>query len=230
MSKKLQERKAKFKFDYTDIEKTIKSLDPLQISEYITSKKIEFESKAIFLMFFTGQLALNYELSITECSMLFEILHKYVGYKNIVYIGSEQRKTIANELEIDPGSISKALKTLRDKEIIVVCDTEEKHEKLNPYLFGDNDFQSISLMETRITKKFNFKDRSVSIIESVVIDQEDEIIETQQKRRNTDCQENALSLQMEVNRELELRLQIYQAKIELHKIGALTIEEAKELN
>lgn len=227
MSNKLKLRKERFKVEFTDITHIIKSLDPLQISEYCTSKKIQFDTKKMFLMFFTGQISQINELTISECAILFEILNKYVGYKNIVYLSADAKKMIIDELEVDPGSISKALKTLREKEILTLCE-DGKHDKLNPFLFGENEFHTISLMETRITKKYNFNDYCISINESTIINREDEIIESTPMRRISDNQELTLALQIETNKELELRLQIHEAKLKLLAMGKLSREDAAE--
>lgn len=227
MSNKLKLRKEKFKVEFTDTTQTIKSLDPLQIKEYCTSKKILFDTKEMFLMFFTGQISQIYELTISECAILFEILNKYVGYKNIVYLSADAKKMIINELEIDPGSISKALKTLREKKILTLCE-DDKHDKLNPFLFGEDEFQSIRQMETRITKKYNFNDYSICILESTIINQENEILESTPTRRTTDNQELTLALRIETNKELELRLQIHEAKLKLLAMGKLSREDAAE--
>ncbi|EGC9980155.1 hypothetical protein GMI15_09270, partial [Campylobacter coli] len=142
-----------------------------KIEEGIIAK--EFKKKDDFVKFFVENIEELNHLTGNEIKVLL-ICIKFMGYHNVVVIDSNLRKKISAISNISLPAISRHLKTLVEKQILVklepnnlpqetkdilgIADFETKNYLVNPNIIGKGSFRDLSLVRRITIKDFDFQE------------------------------------------------------------------------
>lgn len=219
---KLLQQKERKKFIFKEIRKYASQPSRRAGDNNAISKKIALNDRTEFDMFFTSQLSITYQLNIAECAILFSLLNRYVGTGNFIFLSASAKRSMQQDLEIDGGTISKCLKTLREKEIILSKENE-KFDYLNPDIFGNGEWRKIEKLNHQYSYQYNFLSHEACLIYATTaeyMDEETIVKNLEEKELSVDKprikEELEIELQKEKNRELELNLMVLEKQLEIY--------------
>lgn len=127
------------------------------------------------------------ELENSEKTVLFLIISN-MNFKNIVNIGPDLRAEIVHKSKMHRNTISKAINSLEEKNIIYKLDTEELRERydvyaknsyiVNPDLIGKGNFRDLRNLRQTVVTDFDFEtlEMKKQVIRETKYDDYDEVI------------------------------------------------------
>jgi len=205
----LMDRKERRKFIFKEVQRFINKFDGEQDDENVIKKSIEFAEEIEVLMFFSSQISMMHSLSISECGLIFEIISKYVGDENEVFLSSDDKKKIGEDLGLDPSAISKALKSFREKEIFSKK-SGSAVDVLNPYIFGNGKWKEKKMITQKISFEYDFLKKCASQTQSVSATYMEKRKDENETVISRDVE---LEILKEENKKLELKYKILELQV-----------------
>ncbi len=120
-----------------------------------TRKLLKVPRTPDFIMLYTKHIALLEHLVKSETTILFEILSKYVGVENIIFLSPAIKKGIVKKLKVDNSYINRAIRGLKEKKVIFT--NEDGVLFLNPNFFGKGNWEDIHKLRHEVAYDFNFE-------------------------------------------------------------------------
>lgn len=219
----------------------IKNVDNVtgETTSLSTRKLLKVPRTPDFIMLYTKHIAFLEHLNKSETTILFELLSKYVGIENIVFLSPAIKKQIVKKLEVDESYINRALRGLKEKKVIV--DNADNISYLNPHFFGKGNWEDIHKLRHEIIYDFDFdtlessETRKLTTIYEADFDiNKHEIINAQEYQdehgiTNQDItvvekeeqNNNELAILEAQNRNKELNIEEMKLKLEMKKQGLL---------
>ena len=174
------------------IEKTSLDYATGEIKEKNNMIVTQMKKKDDFLKLFVLNLEfIATELEGSEKTVLF-LLISSMNFKNIVNINPDLRAEIAHKSKLHRNTISKAISSLEEKNIIYKLDSEELREKydvysknsylVNPDLIGKGSFRDLKNLRQTVVTDFDFEtlEMKKQIIRETKYDDYDEISKNKQ--------------------------------------------------
>lgn len=194
-----------------------------------------------FIMIFTKHIGVLEDLAKMDDRVLFLILSKFVGQKNLVFLSPITKKGMAKDLGVDISSITRSINALISKEVLVL--DSEKNVFLNPHLFGKGNWEEIRKLRHELTFEFDFEtskqlikrqtkaqyisDEELSLPHDVVGAEEyiddvsgniEQTVYIQESPPNTINKDSHIQLIQEQNKQLELQNKQLELQIRLAEI------------
>lgn len=132
---------------------TFRNFETGEIIEDSQKKVIRIPKTPEFVMVFTKHLAYLNQLTKAEHNILYCILNKFVGYKNLIVFNAQVNADIMKTIGFQKSAYSKGINGLRTKYILVEIDG---FTYLNPEFFGKGNWEDIQRLRTEVVYDFNF--------------------------------------------------------------------------
>ncbi|ECK2550144.1 TPA: hypothetical protein ACX8VE_001711 [Campylobacter jejuni] len=136
-----------------------------------------FKRKDQFIKFFAENLMTLNQLTPHEVKFFVNCL-SFMNYQNTIIINGDFRKDVAAQMKISLPAVSKHLKSLIDKEILIHLDPDDldeetkealklgNHQKkmylISPKVVGKGSFRDLAEVRQILVKKFNFNEMKYS--------------------------------------------------------------------
>jgi hypothetical protein len=150
-------------------------LDPRTgaVSKYENRRVFKYDSTDDFIMFFTNSMGSLNRLDNMEAKVLFAMLNNFVTFRNSIDVSPNTRKKLEALCGIHRVTLSKSIKGLVEKEILVKIPDETTGYYLNPYVFGKGKWTDIVKLRQNLQLEFDFKKKeATATISATSVDSE----------------------------------------------------------
>lgn len=157
------------------LEEVKEVLDPRTgaVSKYENRRVFKYDSTDDFIMFFTNSMGSLNRLNNMEAKVLFAMLNNFVTFRNSIDVSPNTRKKLEALCDIHRVTLSKSLKGLVEKEILIKIPDETTGYYLNPYVFGKGKWTDIVKLRQDLRLEFDFKKKeATATISATSVDSE----------------------------------------------------------
>lgn len=155
------------------------------IAQYENKRVFKYDAPDQFIMFFTNNMASLNRLDNMEAKVLFAMLNNFITFRNSIDISANTKKKISSMCDIHRVTLSKAIKGLIDKEVLIKIEDETTGYYLNPFVFGKGKWSDIVKLRQNLQLEFDFvRNEAIATITATSIDKDGQDILSNPEKYN----------------------------------------------